>query len=107
MRIGATTFDHPEVRRKMRQEQAEAIAISALSFIASDPERLDRFLAVTGLDPAALRAAAGAPGFLSGVLDYLCSDEPLLLAHAAEQDMRPETVAAAQRALGGPPAEDW
>jgi DNA polymerase IV len=59
----------------MRQEQAEAIAISALSFIASDPERLDRFLAVTGLDPAALRAAAGAPGFLSGVLDYLCSDE--------------------------------
>ena len=91
----------------MRQEQAEDIAISALSFIASDPERLDRFLAVTGLDPAALRAAAGAAGFLSGVLDYLCSDEALLLALAAEQDMRPETVALAQRALGGPPAEDW
>ena len=91
----------------MGQEQAEAIAISALSFIASEPEQLDRFLAVTGLDPGALREAACAPGFLAGVLDYLCSDEALLLAFATHQDIPPETVASAQRSLGGPPAEVW
>ena len=32
------------------REDAEAIAISALGFIAADPELLPRFLAITGIE---------------------------------------------------------
>lgn len=91
----------------MGPEQAEMLAISALAHIAAEPERLDRFLGVTGLDPASLRAEAGKPGFAAGILDYLCADEALLVRFAAEQGLPPESVAAARRLLSGPGGEDW
>src|SRR5690349_23505511 len=46
---------------------------------------LDRFLAVTGIGPDQIRAAAGEPGFLAGVLAYLASDETLATAFTAER----------------------
>src|SRR5437773_1706072 len=58
---------------------AEALALHALAFLAEDPERLGRFLALTGIGPADLKARAGEPEFLGGVLDHLLSDERLLL----------------------------
>lgn len=36
----------------LTQQQAEGLAIQALTFIAGDGERLGRFLAVTGIGPA-------------------------------------------------------
>lgn len=92
---------------KLRQEDAETFAISALAHIAADDERLQRFLAVTGIDPANLRSEAGKPGFVAGVLDYLCSDEALLVGFAAEQGVSPESVVAAQAFFAPPPSEDW
>jgi hypothetical protein len=86
-------------------EAAEAVAIQALSFIARDPERLDRFLAVTGIGPAEIRAASREPGFLTGVLEYLISDETLLTAFAADAGLRPEDPVKAHAALGGTPWE--
>lgn len=83
------------------------LAISALAHIAADDERLQRFLAVTGLDPSNLRAEAEKPGFASGVLDYVCADESLLIGFAAEHSLAPEAVASAQRMLAGPAGEDW
>lgn len=81
---------------------SESLAIDALGFLAEDPERLGRFLAITGLDPASLRRAVAAPGFLASVLDYLTQDESLLLAFATNRQLRPETVAQAARRLAGP-----
>ena len=60
--------------------EAESLAIKALAFLASDPERLGRFLAITGLGPETIRKAASNPGFLVAVLDYLANDETLLVA---------------------------
>lgn len=77
----------------------EALAIAALSFLASDPERLGRFLAVTGLGPETLRDAAARPGFLTAILDYLMSDETLLVAFAANAGIAPEAVTRAQARL--------
>ena len=91
----------------MRREDAELLAISALSHIAGDPERLERFLAVTGLDPSELRAEAAKSSFASGVLDYVCSDESLLVGFAAEQGLPPESVDIARQLLAGPSGEDW
>jgi Protein of unknown function (DUF3572) len=84
----------------------EALAIDTLGFIAGEPERLERFLAVTGLDPSTLRAAAGAPGFLVAVLDHVLADEALLLSYAANRRLAPEAVALARRRLGGPSAPE-
>ncbi len=36
------------------RENAEAVAISALAFIAADPELLPRFLALTGIEAGRL-----------------------------------------------------
>lgn len=79
----------------------EALAIRALGFLAGDPQRLSRFLDLTGLTPTTLRQAAGEPGFLLSVLDHLLTDESLLLAFAAEAGVPPEAVAAASRRMGG------
>jgi hypothetical protein len=85
-----------------RRAAAEHLAIAALGFIAAEPERLDRFLALTGIAPASIRAAAREPQFLVGVLDHLMGEERLLLAFAAENDVDPEAVMRARDALAGP-----
>ena len=86
------------------QEAAEALAIQALTHIAGDPERLGRFLAVTGIGPAEIRTAAGDPGFLAGVLDYLAGDEALLVEFATAAGIDPNSVNNARYVLGG---GDW
>jgi hypothetical protein len=83
------------------REAAEALAVQALSYIAQDGERLGRFLSLTGLGPAEIRAAAREPGFLAGVLEYLAGDERLLTDFAKEAGHDPATIEAARIALGG------
>jgi hypothetical protein len=91
---------------EQQQEAAAALAVTALGFIAGEPERLGRFLAVTGIGPESIRAAASEPDFLLGVLDYLLSDEELLLAFANENSFDPEHLASARDILAGPPVTD-
>jgi hypothetical protein len=86
-------------------EAAESVAIQALSFIAAEPERLGRFLGITGIGPAQIREAAREPGFLAGVLDYLAGDERLLTEFARETDHDPITISQARHVLGG--GSDW
>ncbi len=92
-------------RSTVTREAAEGLAIQALSFIAADEERLGRFLAISGIGPAEIRAAAAEPGFLAGVLDYLAGDERLVTAFAAERGVDPADIARAYAALGGNPWE--
>lgn len=87
------------VREKTSREEAEAMAIKALGFIASDPELLPRFLAITGIEGGDIREAAREPGFLAGVLQFILAHEPTLLQFAEAADVAPASVAAAGRAL--------
>jgi hypothetical protein len=89
----------------LTKEAAEGLAIQALTFLASEPERLGRFLAATGFGPTEIRAAASEPGFLAGVLAYLASDDRLIAAFAAETGLDPADVSRAHVALGGEPWE--
>jgi hypothetical protein len=86
---------------EQRQAAAEELAIAALGFIAAEPERLGRFLAVTGIGPQSIREAAREPHFLAGVLDHIAADERLLLAFAAESEIDPSDVVPARDALMG------
>lgn len=82
-------------------EAAEMLAIQALGFIAEDPERLAGFFASTGIAAEEIRAAAGEPGFLAGVLEHMLGDESLLIAFALSAGIDPAEVARARSALGG------
>lgn len=84
---------------RLSQDEAECFAIEALTFIASDESRFARFLAVTGYDPAAIRAEVGSPDFLAGVLDFLLSDESQLLVFAGHRGIDPSLVGAAKHVL--------
>ncbi len=82
-------------------QEAGALALSALMFLARDMDRIERFLALTGMDPGELRANLHAPGFQLAVLDHIAGDESLLLQFAEEERLAPEAIGRARRALGG------
>ena len=93
--------------RRQHAADPEAVAIAALGFVAGDPELLPRFLALTGIDAAAVRRAAAEPGFLAGVLDFIAAHEPTLMRFAEATGTPPEAVLAARRALPGGGTADW
>ena len=82
-------------------EQAEAMALRALAYIAGDEDRFSRFLLATGTTPEDVRQRVAEPDFLSGVIDYLLSDDALLIAFAEDASLDPSTVALARYSLPG------
>ena len=89
-------------RKTLDRPAAEDIAIKALTFLTRDQEHLARFLALTGLGPDTIRAAAGSPGFLKAVLDHLVGHEDLLVSLADEMGTHPEIFIEARRFLAAP-----
>jgi Protein of unknown function (DUF3572) len=89
----------PRTSERLTLEFAEDIAVQGLVFLAAEPARLSRFLALTGLVPAHIRAHARAPQFLAAVLEHLLADESLLLAFAANASLAPQVVAQALKLL--------
>ncbi|HEX2842764.1 DUF3572 domain-containing protein [Hyphomicrobium sp.] len=84
---------------KPTAESAATLALAGLAFLAEDGPRLGRFLALTGIGPDELRAAADAPETLLAVLDHLLGDESLLLVFTASNGIAPETVVPAREIL--------
>ncbi len=78
--------------RPMDLDAAESVAIAGLQYLAEEPSRLGRFLALTGVGPAELRAQAGAPHMLAAVLEYLLGNESDLLSFTANSGVTPESV---------------
>jgi hypothetical protein len=85
----------------MAGEQAEALALRALAYIAGDEDRFYRFLLSTGTSPDDVRRRAAEPDFLSGVIDHLLTDEALLIAFAEDAALEPSAVMAARYRLPG------
>jgi hypothetical protein len=84
---------------RLTREEAEVIALKALSFLAGDPQRFSRFLALSGVALGGLRRAAANPEFLAGLLNHLLEDESLLLSFTAEQEIDPRIPAVAAQLL--------
>jgi len=85
--------------QKIDRANAEKIAINGLTFIAGDPELLRRFLALSGIDAANIRASAKEPGFLAGVLQFILAHEPTIARFAEETGVDPASLQMASRAL--------
>ena len=85
----------------MQRSDAETIALKALGHLASDGDGLLRFLTLSGLELDDLRARAGNPELLAGVVDFLLSDEALCAAFLEAEGLDSPTIHAARRALPG------
>jgi ABC-type uncharacterized transport system YnjBCD substrate-binding protein len=79
------------------------LALQALAHVAGDEAMGPRFLALTGMDVAELRANADTPATLTALLDYLMANEADLVATAEAIGVKPEQLALAARQLGS----DW
>ena len=86
-----------------RADQAEVTALKALGFLASEPERLQRFMDLSGLSVEAIRAGAADAAFLGGVLDHLLGDQTLLLLFAESEGLSPDLLQKLRTALPGAP----
>jgi hypothetical protein len=86
----------------LTKHEAEMIGVAGLSYLAAEPERMGRFLAVTGLGPENVRTAAREPSFLPSLLDYLLANEADLVAFAQEMNLDPHRVRAARDLLAPP-----
>lgn len=62
------------------RDAAERTALQALGWLAAQPELLPDFLAATGASPDSLREAAARPEFLGAVMDFLLSEDSLVIA---------------------------
>lgn len=90
---------------KMGRDEAESLALQGLAFLAGDERRLGGLLAQAGWTLGELRAQAGDPHVLAGILDFLLADEKLLLAFCETLGETPERIARARAALPGQPLD--
>lgn len=75
-----------------QSDRITTLTADILAWIAADATRLDRFLTLSGLTTANLRAAAREPGFPLGVLNFLMSHEPTFLDYCNQRDMDPQDL---------------
>lgn len=81
---------------------ANEIAIAVLGWLSTEPEMMNRFLNLSGLGADDLRPLVLDSGFQAGLLDFVVSHEPSLLAFCSAYGLLPEEVSAAWQQLSGP-----
>jgi hypothetical protein len=81
--------------------EASDIALNLIAFVASDEERFERFCALSGLLESEVKERLTDPSFLGFVFDYALQDEEMLLAFAAEHNIKPERFMTLRRTLPG------
>lgn len=84
-----------------RAEVAAALVI----FLSGTPDDLQQFLGVSGLEAGELRTRLDDSGFQQGLFDYICANEPLLLAFCEETGRNPAQIARLSQNLAN--TGDW
>ena len=77
-------------RPKPQWTEPKALGDLCLEYLTEVPEELAGFMSVTGYTPAALRAALDSSNLTHAVIDYVASNEPLLLTICARRGITPE-----------------
>ena len=75
------------------------LSLAALGWLLEYPDRAERFLSLTGLDPDSLRAAIGERATQVAVLEFLAGHEPDLISAAEALAVTPEELIAAMEEL--------
>ena len=89
------------MRGPMTDDRAAAMALQALAFLAADEDVTQRFIDLTGASRDSLRERADEPDFLVSVLDFLLSDEGLLIRFCGGVEIDVRAVHMARHVLSG------
>ncbi|OQW77290.1 MAG: hypothetical protein BVN33_03435 [Proteobacteria bacterium ST_bin13] len=87
------------MRGPVTNEDAAVLALGALGWALAVPDRAERLLALTGLDPQRLRASAGDPATQAAILGFLEGHEPDLIACATALATTPAALVQARQVL--------
>ena len=90
-----------EQPNQISTKSAAFIAVKSLAYISQSPEEITKFITLTGIEPTDIIRLKENLKFLGGVLDFITSDESLLLAFCSSEDIPPEGVEAARQKLLG------
>ena len=89
----------PKPNEDSRDQDSQAIALSALAWTLGDDRRAERLLALTGLEPRDLRARLNDPAVLDAALGFLEAHQPDLIACAEALGLKPDRLIAARMDL--------
>jgi hypothetical protein len=81
------------------QADPAMLALGALGWILSDPDRAARMLALTGLTPDVLREGVSQTATHAAILAFLEAHEPDLIAAAEHLGVKPDALVGARREL--------
>ena len=85
----------------LNEKEAENLGLLAFGFIAGEPEYFSRFAGITGIDIADVAEIAGSKEFLTAVLNFLLSDQSLLLSFCQNNTIQPHEVDKSHQILCG------
>jgi hypothetical protein len=91
----------------MKRESAETLALRALAWIAADDDLLGRFLGASGASPGDLAAGAADPWFLAAVLEFVLTDDSLVMGFCDAEGYPYAAPLAARAALPGGEVPHW
>lgn len=77
----------------------QTLALAAIGWLMGDTERAERYMALTGLYPDALRNGLADDAVLASILEFLTNYEPDLIKAAEALATTPEELVAAHREL--------
>lgn len=82
-------------------DRAATLALQGLAFLVDSGPAMERFFEQTGFAPSSLRERADEPDFLVSVLDFLLSDEELLVGFCDAFELDVRAVHMARHVLSG------
>jgi hypothetical protein len=85
----------------MTRQDAATLGLRALAWLARD-EQVDRFMAVSGLNPSDLRERADEPELLAAVLEFVLANEDLAVGFCEGESVPARDIHTAHGLLGGP-----
>jgi hypothetical protein len=85
----------------MTPDHAATIALKGLAYLANSDGALDRFLELAGADRDNLRARADEPEFLVSLLDFMLTNEQLLVDFCSDFQTDVRAVHMARHVLSG------
>lgn len=86
---------------RTNSEEAETIALNALGFLAESPQAMERLTIQSGLDLTTIRKRATERDFLAAVVDFLMTNEELLVGFCESRRIDPKRVQMAAHRLSG------
>lgn len=86
---------------------AETLALQALGWIIGQDALVPQFLSATGAAPQDLAAQAGDPVFLAAVLDFLLTEDALVMGFCDAAGLAYDRPLRARHLLPGGPGPHW